>query len=122
LLSVAWSPPGYVPPDAGPGHDSLGVVEEEDPLPPLNAVVSAAPNAVCDVGVLSSSDISAEFSIVGSRLNQVWNGMGSSPLPVGAVVEVVDVEDDVEVDVVVVVADEHEKLGSPHPAVNAGLP
>jgi len=48
--------------------------------------------------------------------------MGSSPLPVGAVVEVVDVEDDVEVDVVVVVADEHEKLGSPHPAVNAGLP
>jgi hypothetical protein len=48
--------------------------------------------------------------------------MGSSPLVVGVVVDVVDVEDDVEVEVVVVVEDEHEKWGSPQPAVNAGLP
>jgi hypothetical protein len=39
-------------------------------------------------------------------------------LVVGVVVDVVDVE----VDVVVVVDDEHEKWGSPQPAVNAGLP
>jgi len=56
LPSVASSPPGYS--DPGPGHDSLCVVEEEDPAFSFSAICSSAPNAVCDAEVLSSSDIS----------------------------------------------------------------
>ena len=111
LPTVAWSPPGYVSP--APGHASLGVVEVFDPDLLATAFVSAVWNDVCDCCVLSSNDIRAEFSMVGSRLNHGTKARLSSPVPADEVVE------EVVVDPVVV---EHEKLESAQPSVNGGLP
>jgi hypothetical protein len=64
----------------------------------------------------------AEFSIVGSALNQNVKGRLSSAVPAGDVVDVVDVVEEVVVVDAVDPEVEQVRLGSPQPFVNGGLP
>jgi hypothetical protein len=104
-----------------PGQCSLAVGDSVEAWPSLNAVVSSFPKLVSDAWVLSSSDMRASFSIVGSAFSQREKGSGSRFEAVGVVVVVVLVLVVLEL-VVLVLELEHTKWGSPQPFSKAGLP
>jgi hypothetical protein len=86
LPSVVSSPPGTAV--RGKGHTSLGVGSDVLAWPMAKSAARPAAKLDWDVGVLSNNDISAEFSIVGSRLPSLTTGTcAASPVVPGVVQE-----------------------------------